>query len=122
MLALLGVCRLLLVDLTAVNVHNLRSTIILAESGLKKGGVDQATAQKILKVWEDTGAKSPDQLRRLLLGRSARTAVGVLLQTALDAGADRDAEVLGLFTASCVCVFWGSLSWPQHFAPAKAHT
>ena len=53
---------------------------------MKKGGVDQATANRILKVWEETGAKSPDQLRKMLLGRSARTAAGVLLQTLLDAG------------------------------------
>ncbi|KAK9806688.1 hypothetical protein WJX73_008613 [Symbiochloris irregularis] len=57
------------------------------KEGLKKGGVDQATAQRILKIWEETGSKSPDQLRKMLLGRSARTAAGILLQTLLDAGA-----------------------------------
>lgn len=55
--------------------------------GLKKGGIDQATANKILQVWQETGAESPDQLRKMLLKRSASIAAGVVLQTLLDAGA-----------------------------------
>lgn len=55
-------------------------------AGLKRGGVDQETAARILKVWEETGAKSPDKLRRLLLGRSLKAAGLVGFQTLLDAG------------------------------------
>jgi hypothetical protein len=54
---------------------------------LKKGGVDKETAQRILKVWEETGAKSPDGLRKLLVGRSLKAAGLVGFQTLLDAGA-----------------------------------
>ena len=56
------------------------------DAGLKRGGVDKDTAQKILKVWEETGAKSPDQLRKLLVGRSLKAAGLVGFQTLLDAG------------------------------------
>ena len=55
--------------------------------GMKKGGIDQDTAQRILDTWEKTGATSTDALRRLLLGRSLRTVGVVLFQLALDAGA-----------------------------------
>jgi Ca2+-binding EF-hand superfamily protein len=55
--------------------------------GLKKGGVDKATAQRILKVWEQTGASSPDELRKLLVNRSLKAAGLVGFQTLLDAGA-----------------------------------
>ena len=49
-------------------------------------GLDKATAQKILKLWDDAGAKSPDALRKMLVNRSLQ-AVGVAaLQTLLDAG------------------------------------
>ena len=54
--------------------------------GLKKGGVDKETAQRILKVWEQTGAKSPDELRKLLVNRSLKAAGLVGVQTLLDAG------------------------------------
>ena len=50
-------------------------------------GLDKATAQKILKVWEQTGAgSSPDALRKMLINRSLRTLGTVLLQVALDTG------------------------------------
>lgn len=82
--------------------------------GFKAGGVDQETAKKILARWEEvrscwtachclgtciatgsrcqaldmqTGATSPDGLRRMLLGRSLGTAGVVALQLLLDAGA-----------------------------------
>ncbi|KAK9839200.1 hypothetical protein WJX81_000871 [Elliptochloris bilobata] len=51
-------------------------------------GLDKATAQNILKVWEQTGAgSSPDALRKMLINRSLRTLGTVLLQVALDTGA-----------------------------------
>ena len=50
-------------------------------------GLDKATAQKILKVWEETGAgSSPDALRKMLINRSIRTLGTVLLQVGLDTG------------------------------------
>ena len=49
-------------------------------------GLDKNTAQQILKVWEKSGAKSPDELRKLLIQRSVRSAGAVLVQTVLDAG------------------------------------
>lgn len=49
-------------------------------------GLDKNTAQQILKVWENSGAKSPDELRKLLIQRSVRSAGAVLVQTVLDAG------------------------------------
>lgn len=48
--------------------------------------MDKETAQKILGVWKETGAESPDQLRKLLVGRSLRAAGVVGIQIALDAG------------------------------------
>ena len=58
----------------------------LTVQSMKKGGLDKATAQRILKVWEETGASSPEGLRKLLLGRSLRTVGVVALQLLLDAG------------------------------------
>ena len=64
----------------------------LSAADLKRGGVDQETAQKVLKAWEETGNSTPDQLRKLLLGRSLKTAGLVGLQTLLDAGKDSQEE------------------------------
>jgi uncharacterized protein (UPF0218 family) len=50
-------------------------------------GLDKKTAQKILKVWEGSGASSPDELRKLLVKRSVQSVGAVLVQTVLDAGA-----------------------------------
>ena len=88
--------------------------MVVQVKGFKAGGVDQETAQKILARWEEvrscwttfnclgmciaprscyqaqymqTGATSPDGLRRMLLGRSLGTAGVVALQLLLDAGA-----------------------------------
>lgn len=55
--------------------------------GMKKGGIDQGTAQRILDTWEKTGATSTDALRKMLLGRSLKTVGVVLFQLLLDAGA-----------------------------------
>lgn len=49
-------------------------------------GLDKNTAQQILKVWEKSGAQSPDELRKLLIKRSVQSAGAVLVQTVLDAG------------------------------------
>ena len=35
----------------------------------KKGGLDKATAQRVLKVWEETGATDPAGLKKLLVKR-----------------------------------------------------
>ncbi|BDA43763.1 hypothetical protein COCOBI_04-7790 [Coccomyxa sp. Obi] len=50
-------------------------------------GLDKNTAKKVLKVWEQSGASSPDELRKLLVKRSVQSAGVVLVQTVLDAGA-----------------------------------
>ena len=55
--------------------------------GMKKGGIDADTAQRILDTWEKTGATTTDALRRMLLGRSLRTVGVVLFQLLLDSGA-----------------------------------
>ena len=55
--------------------------------GMKKGGIDQSTAQSILDTWDKTGATSTDALRKMLLGRSLKTVGVVLFQLLLDAGA-----------------------------------
>ena len=55
--------------------------------GMKKGGIDQSTAQRILETWEQTGATTTDALRKMLLGRSLKTVGVVLFQLLLDAGA-----------------------------------
>ena len=66
-------------------------------------GLDKATAQKILKVWEQTGAgSSPDALRKLLINRSLRTLGTVLLQVALDTGTDR-AALTGMLDVKLGC-------------------
>ena len=65
------------------------SHLIVFVQSMKKGGLDKATAQRILKVWEETGASSPEGLRKLLLGRSLRTVGVVALQLLLDAGESR---------------------------------
>ena len=55
---------------------------------LKGTGIDQATAQKILKAWEGSGlAGDPDKLRKLLLSGSLRSAGAILLQALIDAAA-----------------------------------
>ncbi|DBB06897.1 TPA: hypothetical protein ACH3X3_009554 [Trebouxia sp. C0006] len=55
--------------------------------GMKKGGIDQSTAQRILETWEQTGATTTDALRKMLLGRSLKTVGIVLFQLLLDGGA-----------------------------------
>jgi len=55
--------------------------------GMKKGGIDQSTAQQILDTWEKTGATSTDALRKMLLGRSLKTVGFVVFQLLLDGGA-----------------------------------
>lgn len=55
--------------------------------GMKKGGIDQSTAQRILDTWEQTGATTTDALRKMLLGRSLKTVGVVLFQLLLDGGA-----------------------------------
>lgn len=50
-------------------------------------GLDKNTAKKVLQVWEQSGASSPDELRKLLVKRSVQSAGVVLVQTLLDAGA-----------------------------------
>lgn len=66
--------------------------------GMKKGGIDQSTAQRILDTWEKTGATSTDALRKMLLGRSLKTVGVVLFQLVLDGGA-----ALGAYnSARCV--------------------
>ena len=66
-------------------------------TALKGTGIDQATAQKILKAWEGSGlADDPDKLRKLLLSRSLRSAGAILLQALIDAGAAYGAFSWGL--------------------------
>ena len=43
----------------------------------------------MLEAWEASGASSPDELRKLLVKRSVQSAGAVLIQTLLDAGAQR---------------------------------
>ena len=65
------------------------SPALLTQKGVadfEKGGINRETAQKIIKVWEETGSRNPDDLRKFLLKRSATTAGVVLLQTLVDAG------------------------------------
>ena len=78
------------------------------KESLSKGGINRDVAKQIIKVpctwlsrasvvadadticgqvWEESGARSPDDLRKLLLKRSASSAGVVLLQTLLDIGA-----------------------------------
>lgn len=54
---------------------------------LKKQGFKKESAQKILQVWKEGGAASPDELRRLFLRGSLRPLGVVLIQLLLDAGA-----------------------------------
>lgn len=66
-------------------------------TALKGTGIDQATAQKILKAWEGSGlAEDPDKLRKLLLSRSLRSAGLILLQALIDAAAAYGAFSWGL--------------------------
>ena len=68
-----------------------------SNTALKATGMDQATAQKILKAWEGSGlADDPDKLRKLLLSRSLRSAGAILLQALIDAGAAYGAFSWGL--------------------------
>jgi len=54
---------------------------------LKKQGFQKENAQRILQLWKEGGAESPEQLRRLFLRGSLRPLAVVLLQLVLDAGA-----------------------------------
>ncbi len=71
--------------------------------GMKKGGIDQSTAQRILDTWEQTGATSTDALRKMLLGRSLKTVGVVVFQLLLDGGA-----AYGSYNSArlVVLVFW----------------
>ncbi|KAF8058368.1 DYF13 [Scenedesmus sp. PABB004] len=55
---------------------------------LKKGGVDQATAQRILDKWREAGAESdPSQLRKLFLSQSLVPIAATAVQLLFDGGA-----------------------------------
>lgn len=56
---------------------------------MKNAGIDQATAKKIMEVWEKTGIEDVNSLRKLLLKRSLTSAGVVGFQTLLDAGVTR---------------------------------
>lgn len=72
--------------------------------GMKKGGIDQSTAQSILDTWEKTGATSTDALRKMLLGRSLKTVGFVVFQLLLDGGAALGAYNSARCTALAVCL------------------
>ena len=70
---------------TSKLLKNTKKLLLLA---LRGTGIDQATAQKILKAWEGSGlADDPNKLRKLLLNRSLRSAGAILFQAVIDAGA-----------------------------------
>lgn len=78
--------------------------------GMKKGGIDQNTAQRILDTWEKTGATSTDALRKMLLGRSLKTIGVVLVQLLLDGGAAWGAYNSGKYapiSAACMSTCMG---------------
>eukprot|EP00879_Flechtneria_rotunda_P001643 GHRR01001803.1.p1 GENE.GHRR01001803.1~~GHRR01001803.1.p1 ORF type:complete len:350 (+),score=128.99 GHRR01001803.1:229-1278(+) len=55
---------------------------------LKKGGVDQSTARKILDTWKQAGAESnPNQLRKLFLRQSLVPITASVIQLLVDAAA-----------------------------------
>lgn len=53
---------------------------------LFQGGLDKATALKVLKRWEETGATDPASLTKMLRRRSLNTVLAILVQAILDAG------------------------------------
>lgn len=55
-------------------------------SFLSQGGLDKATAMKVLKRWEETGATDPASLSKMLRRKSLDTVLAIVLQTVLDAG------------------------------------
>lgn len=76
----------------------------------------QDTAKKIIEVWEQSGARSPDDLRKILLKRSAVSGGVVLLQSLLDVGASpvhdtgRAASMCHVQTCWCTQVRHGEVS------------
>jgi len=67
---------------------------------MKKGGLDKATAQKVLKRWEETGATDADTLNKMLRRRSLGTVITIIVQAVLDAGASYGAFNLAAFLAA----------------------
>ncbi|EFN55306.1 hypothetical protein CHLNCDRAFT_134269 [Chlorella variabilis] len=63
------------------------------ESSLKKMGIDKATAQRILQIWRQSGATSPDGLRTLFLKRSFNKSTRIGLQLLIDGAAGAGAYV-----------------------------
>ncbi|PSC70922.1 neo-calmodulin-like isoform X1 [Micractinium conductrix] len=55
------------------------------KSSLKKMGIDKGTAQRILTIWKQSGADSPEALRRLFLRRSFSRSQQIGLQLLIDA-------------------------------------
>lgn len=63
----------------------------------KKGGLDKETAKRVLQVWEESGAKDSEGLKKLLVRRSLTSALTIVIQTVLDAGAAYGAYSLSGF-------------------------
>ncbi|KAL4858797.1 Calmodulin-4 [Chlorella vulgaris] len=57
------------------------------EVSLKKMGIDKSTAQRILSIWRESGATSPEGLRKLFLKRSFTKSTRIGLQLLIDLAA-----------------------------------
>lgn len=66
------------------------------KESLDRAGIDKATANKILEIWQKAGVDDPDKLRQLLVSRSLVTISSALVQLALDGGAGVAAYLLGM--------------------------
>lgn len=75
---------------------------------LKRLGLDQDSASKILETWKETGADSPDSLRKLFIRGSLRPLGVSVVQTLLDGGA-----AAGAFAAAAS--FGSSTPFPFQF-------
>lgn len=54
---------------------------------LKRRGIDRATAQKVLQLWNKLNVQDPATLRKLLRTKSFRSAGPLVAQLLLDVGA-----------------------------------
>lgn len=85
---------------------------------LKKTGMDRTKAKQVLAKWGEMGVKDPEQLRKLLVKRSLRPAIGLGFQALLDllaasggyytAGIISDSEPFtGQFPLQLLATFFG---------------
>lgn len=91
--------RLLIRAATKTEEEKKKEIVGKIEKSLQESGLDKKAAQEILKTWQNQVGHevSPEDLRKILVGKSTKILLLVLINTILDAGAAYGAFIAGGF-------------------------